>query len=70
MEDHDFQVLADMLASAGKPAIEPTADIVVKDCYNADLEKLVGDRIYGLLTQDSITIPQLKLLSILMGALT
>lgn len=47
----------------------PKAEVISADSSKVDLNKAINDRIYGLITQDSLTTEQVALLSALLKTL-
>ena len=69
MDEPDFSgMLESLLGNVSETAMgKPSAvEVLVEDHYQHDLQKLLGDRICGLLLQGTLSAEQVTLLSALM----
>ena len=51
-------------------SIGSSATMVVKDAEGQDMIKMLQDRVYGLLSEEKLTVEQIELLSVMLKALT
>lgn len=67
MAEQDFSnMIGGLLESVGDAAKSVPVEVLVEDSYTNDVQKLLEDRICGLLLQESLTPDQIALLSALM----
>ena len=67
MQDNPIDDLMQSLAGMGA---SDSATMVVKDAEGQDLVKMLQDRVYGLLSEEKLTVEQIELLSVMLKALT
>ena len=60
----------DLMQSLAGMSASDSATMVVKDAEGQDLVKMLQDRVYGLLSEEKLTVEQIELLSVMLKALT
>lgn len=62
--------LDELMQSLAGMNTSDSAVMVVKDSEGQDLIKMLQDRVYGLLSEEQLTVEQIELLSVMLKALT